>query len=315
MAGIDKATGRVVALVVLLVVSVVALRGYFPGSQHTPTQQPIGSVSAFVAVIALLGGSLAVAAVAVITRVRNRRVVAASPAGRSEWFRSGGGGRSRRRVLLVWLGLIAACLVIVFSLALLVVRLGIDQPRLGAGPSTATPGGGTAPPARQPPSESGPSLLGYLYATTMLFVLVLAGGSIVVFRRLRRAAEPSRVAGEDFEPSAPEARSESLARAATLGLAEVGDLSREPRQAIIACYVAMERELGNVPQAVPQDFDTASEVLARAVEHHALQTDSAVPLVDLFAEARFSPHVMNEGHRDMAVRALQLVMEELRSVA
>jgi hypothetical protein len=112
--------------------------------------------------------------------------------------------------------------------------------------------------------------------------------------------------GIDCRLSQAAPRSESLARAATLGLAEVGDLSREPRQAIIACYLAMERQLGNVPDAVPQDFDTASEVLARAVEHRALQTDSAVPLVDLFAEARFSPHVMNEGHRDMAVRALQL---------
>jgi len=315
MTGEGKPTGRVISLVALVVVSVVALRGYFPGSQHTPTQQPIGSVSVFVSVVALLGVSLAVVAIAVITRVRNRRVVVASPAGRSDWLRSGSSGRSSRRALLVGLGLIAACLVVVFLLALLVVRLGIDHPLPGAGPHIATPGGGIAPPAPHPPAESGPSLLGYLYATTMLFVLVLAGGSIVVFRKTRRAAEPSRVARVDFEPSAAEARSESLTRAATLGLAAVGDLSREPRHAIIACYVAMERELGNVPDAIPQDFDTASEVLARAVEHHALQTDSAVPLVDLFAEARFSPHVMNEGHRDSAMRALQLVLAELRSVA
>ena len=80
------------------------------------------------------------------------------------------------------------------------------------------------------------------------------------------------------------------------------DLSREPREAIIACYAAMERELANVPGAVPQDFDTPTEVLARAVEHHALHADNAVQLVNLFDEARFSPHVMNEGHRDVAVR-------------
>jgi hypothetical protein len=61
---------------------------------------------------------------------------------------------------------------------------------------------------------------------------------------------------------------------------EIGDLSREPRQAIIACYAVMERELGNVPDAVPQDFDTASEVLARAVEHHALHDKSAKQLGD-----------------------------------
>lgn len=82
--------------------------------------------------------------------------------------------------------------------------------------------------------------------------------------------------------------------------------------AIIACYVAMERELARVPGAAPQDFDTASEVLARAVDHQALAPDSATQLVDLFDEARFSPHVMNEGHREVAVQVLQRVLSELR---
>ena len=91
----------------------------------------------------------------------------------------------------------------------------------------------------------------------------------------------------------------------------MADLSREPREAIIACYAAMERELANVPAAVPQDFDTPTEVLARAVEHHALHADNAVQLVNLFEEARFSPHVMNEGHREVAVRVLRLVLDEL----
>ena len=106
---------------------------------------------------------------------------------------------------------------------------------------------------------------------------------------------------------------ESLVRAAELGLAEMTDLSREPREAIIACYAAMERELANVPGAVPQEFDTPTEVLARAVEHHALQADNAIQLVNLFEEARFSPHVMNEGHRQVAVDVLGLVLAELRS--
>ena len=56
------------------------------------------------------------------------------------------------------------------------------------------------------------------------------------------------------------------------------------------------------PARLPQDCDTPSEVLARAVDRHALHADSATQLVELFEEARFSPHVMNEGHRDTAVR-------------
>ena len=75
----------------------------------------------------------------------------------------------------------------------------------------------------------------------------------------------------------------------------------------------MERELANVPGAAPQDFDTPTEVLVRAVEHRALHADNAAQLVNLFEEARFSPHVMNEGHREEAVNVLRLVLAELRS--
>jgi gamma-glutamyltranspeptidase/glutathione hydrolase len=116
--------------------------------------------------------------------------------------------------------------------------------------------------------------------------------------------------GDPKQPP-PELPSDSLVRAAERGLAAMADLGRDPRAAIIGCYAAMERELANVPGAVPQEFDTPSEVLARAVHQHALRADNAVQLVTLFAEARFSPHVMNEGHRDDAVRILRLVLDEL----
>ncbi|HVQ97286.1 MAG TPA: DUF4129 domain-containing protein, partial [Mycobacterium sp.] len=115
-------------------------------------------------------------------------------------------------------------------------------------------------------------------------------------------------------PAAPPGP-KSLARAAERGLAEIGDLSREPREAIIACYAAMERELAQFPGSAPQAFDTATEVLARAVARHTLSAENATQLVNLFAEARFSPHVMTEQHRETAVNALQSVLAELSSQA
>jgi hypothetical protein len=149
----------------------------------------------------------------------------------------------------------------------------------------------------------------------LILMAFIAVGTAVVSRRQRRIAHyPDSDAGGLDVPSHPGA-AESLARAAEVGLAEIGDLSREPREAIIACYAAMERELTHVPGAVPLDCDTPAEVLARAVDHHALRADSATQLVELFEEARFSPHVMNEGHRDAAVEALRLVLADVRSMA
>ena len=148
----------------------------------------------------------------------------------------------------------------------------------------------------------------------MLMMLVFVG-TVIAARRQRRGATTLVWRGDEQRPTKPAAGSDSLARAAEVGLAEIGDLSREPREAIIACYAAMERQLENSPEVVPRESDTPSEVLARAVEHHALRADSATELVDLFEEARFSPHVMTEAHREIAVRVLRLVLAELRTVA
>ncbi|MDP9167870.1 MAG: DUF4129 domain-containing protein, partial [Actinomycetota bacterium] len=185
-------------------------------------------------------------------------------------------------------------------------------------PSAAQQAPAAGDPRPPPAPEPGPAadLLGYFYGMTVVFLLILVVGTIVASRRQRRPdSSGASVPGEDGQPAVAADGSDSLARAAEVGLAEVGDLSREPRKAIIACYAAMERQLSLLPDAAPRDFDTASEVLARAVEHHALAPDSATQLVDLFEEARFSPHVMDEGHRDAAVAVLTQVLGELRSHA
>jgi hypothetical protein len=151
-----------------------------------------------------------------------------------------------------------------------------------------------------------------MFAMAALLVVVVIG--MVVLRvRGRRGAGPLPFTADEPEREPLVPGPGSLALAAERGLAEVGDLSREPREAIIACYAAMEHALANAPGAAPQESDTPSEVLARAVEHEAIHAGSATELVTLFAEARFSTHVMNEGHREAAERALRLVLDELRS--
>jgi len=177
----------------------------------------------------------------------------------------------------------------------------------------SAPGKAAAPP--QHPADRSGKVLGYLGASTVLLLVTLVTASLLTARARRRIVTTEVVAGHDGQPAAAASGSESLARAAEKGLAEIGDLSREPREAIIACYAAMERELEHIPGSAPQDFDTATEVLARAVRQHALSADNATQLVDLFAEARFSPHVMNEQHREVAVAALELVLAELSPAA
>jgi hypothetical protein len=309
MPGINKPTGRVVALIVLLITVAAALRGYLPAQERAPLAAVGGSRAAMIFVIAALAGTLVLMTVAVIARLRDPRAVAPTAQSLSDMI-GGGKGRPSWRVLLIALAVIVAWLLIAMLLSHLFVPHGV-------GPSAPTPdqsappsAHGNAPPPKQQP-QNDRDMLGILLASSIPMFLIILAGAVINFRRRHRKATPGTIADDHVVTPAPARRSESLVRAAEVGLAEMTDLSREPREAIIACYAAMEGELANVPGAVPQDFDTPTEVLARAVEHHALHADNAVHLVNLFEEARFSPHVMNEGHREVAVRVLRLVLDEL----
>ncbi len=317
MPRIDKPTGRVVALIVLLITVAAALRGYFPASDRGPLAAAGGSRAAMIFVVAALTGTLALMTVAVIARMRDPRA-ALPTAGELPEMIGRGKGRPSWRVLLIGLAVLVAWLLITMALAHLFAPHAVTPqappPDSGASPPTQV----TTPPPRQHPKEDQKDtgdMVGILLVSSVPMLLIIVAAAIINTRRRWRRATPETIADDYAESRAPAQRSELLVRAAEVGLAEMADLSREPREAIIACYAAMERELANVPATAPQDFDTPTEVLARAVEHHALHADNAVQLVNLFEEARFSPHVMNEGHREVAVRVLRLVLDELASQA
>jgi hypothetical protein len=310
MTGLDRSTKRAVAVIVLLVLAASALRGYLPDRERGHREEPTSSpVSTFV-VGTLVIMSLAIVAIALVIRMRDRRAKPASP-GPLRGPIGAAGTLSTWHFVLITLGLLLLWLLINWLLPHLGQLFGIDQPPPGTPESPPVTSTGQPPPSRPPPPQEDGTLFKVLAGTTVIFMVLVAMATVFASRR-RPRGDSYPITGDGTAQPAPAATG-SLARAAERGLAEIGDVSREPREAIIACYAAMERELMNVPVAAPQDCDTPTEVLARAVEHHALHAESAAQLVDLFEEARFSPHVMNEGHRDIAVRALQLVLTELRS--
>ena len=316
MPGIDKPTGRVVALIVLLLVVAAALRGYLPAPARATRTEPGSSRAALMIVIIALSATVGLMAVAIFARLRDPRPAAPHPEDLSEMLGTGM-GRPSWRVLLIGLGVIAAWLLIAMLLARFLVAHGVTPPARAPDTTAPRPPGTAAPQQQQPqqPHNNSGTVLGILLVSSALTLLMIVTGTVIMARRRRRAAASAPIADDYVESLPPPIRSESLVRAAELGLAEAGDLSREPREAIISCYAAMERGLANVPGAVPQDFDTPTEVLVRAVERRALHADNAVQLVNLFEEARFSPHVMNEEHREVAVEVLRLVLAELRRAA
>lgn len=316
----DRASGRVIAPAVLLLAVGAATRGYLPGATHGQRRPPeTASPAESIILAALLAVSLGAVAVAVVQRIRQQRASAGSM---GELSATAGAHRARPawRALLTGLAAVTLWLLAIFVLARLagVHHITLPQgwfgsrgelPASPAGPDGPGPGSPQHPSAR--PDDSTGDVFGYLLmiGVGLLAVAVTA----IVAARFRRAAPVTPDTATVPVVARPPTAGETLARAAELGLTRIADRSREPRDAIIACYAVMERHLADVPDAAPRDFDTATEVLARAVEHHALPAHNASRLVELFTEARFSPHLMTEQHRTDAVAVLQLVLQELRT--
>ncbi len=306
----DRATARVVAVIVLLIAVAASLRGYLPGGDRAERQQPPHSGASLVYVAALLSISLVIVGVSVVARLRDPRRVASSARALPTRL-SDGSGRPRWRVLLIGAAVLVAWLVLLFLLSRF-VGPHVDQPQPTPQSGVpASPGSAPQRPGRQD-GEPDREVLRYLIVSTVAMLVMIVAGAVIA--RRRRVVEPAIMVAHPLSaPAPPAAAAPSLVRAAESGLAEIEDPKHEPRQAIIACYAAMERELRRFPGAVPQDFDTPTEVLARAVEHRALHVDNASELVNLFEEARFSPHVMTEAHRGRAIDVLRLVLADMRS--
>lgn len=314
MPGADKATARTVAVIVLILLAGVGLRGHLPGAERVAEKPGEPGAGPLVAVLVMLALSMAVIAVSIVSQSRNP-VVRPETNGDLPRERGGDGSRWTWRMALV----VAAALVVWLLVVVALMRLGgwlempTDQP---TDPSTAPgpPGAvDSTPPQAEPEPPGSTAVIGYFAGAAALFVVLSVIATMVARGKRRRptAAETDADAGQ----GQPAGGTGSLARAAERGLIAIGDLSREPREAIIACYAAMERSLGKSPGAMPLDSDTPSEVLARAVDRNLLHGGNATELVDLFEEARFSTHVMGEDHREAAVRVLQVVLRELQDAA
>lgn len=289
----------------LLFAAGVAIRGRMPVPHAAPRGPATDSPGSSIGIVALLSVSMLVMAIAMFSRHRGPP----RPAPRE--FPEGLGGERVRWNLR--LGLIALGLLIVWLLAIVVLNrlgLGPDSRPMGVPAVPGSPGGSPpATPAPSSPAKSGDTSRLLIATTAVLVVMTVIATVVAGLRRPR--AEALSVTGEAAPVVA--AGPGPLAVAAERGLAEVGNLNLQPREAIIACYAAMEQALAGAPDAAPQASDTPSEVLARAVGNHALSPASASELVALFTEARFSTHVMTEQARQAAERALRSVLDELRS--
>ncbi|GAA1994765.1 hypothetical protein GCM10009838_68990 [Catenulispora subtropica] len=161
----------------------------------------------------------------------------------------------------------------------------------------------------------GLSLSEWVARSLLILVLAAAVGLIAyaVYRLVRQRWFPRAALPVLEFDDLVDADLEQLADAVAAGsqaLAYRGDA----REAVIACYAAMEDALGadgNGRHAA----DTPEDFLRRVTGAQLIPAGPARRLTDLFREARFSGHSIGEPERDGAREALDAISEHLRARA
>jgi hypothetical protein len=133
------------------------------------------------------------------------------------------------------------------------------------------------------------ALLGVLFAA-------LVGGAAWLFWPDRRA--PARAVEED-----------PILEEVDAGIDDLESI-RDPREAVISCYARLEAMVERAGIA-RLESDTPEELMARVLRAHRAADASLSQLTELFARARFSPHRIDDGMRDDALRALRDVRDQL----
>jgi flagellar basal body-associated protein FliL len=139
----------------------------------------------------------------------------------------------------------------------------------------------------------------------VLVVVALAAAAVAAYvlaaRRRRPQAESDAAAAEDLADVLDDT---------------LDDLRAEPdpRRAVIAAYARLERALGSVGYSRSRS-ETAEEYVARILGLLEIDSGAIRRLTDLFTQAKFSHHQIDEDMKTRAIDALVEVRDGLRAAA
>ncbi len=185
----DRATGRVVAVIVLLIAIAASLRGYLPGVERAEQQRPPDNGSSLFYVspclacrwLSWLWPSLSGSG----TRVERRPVPAAC---RTRF--SGGRGRPAWRVLLIGAGLLVVWLLVVWLLSRFTVLGSVGQVQSTPASVAPAPANNVSRPPQPRDVGGDRSMLHYLIASTVAVLVLIVVGAIGATRRRRIGEAP-----------------------------------------------------------------------------------------------------------------------------
>ncbi|MEN3306607.1 MAG: hypothetical protein V7603_2809 [Micromonosporaceae bacterium] len=168
-----------------------------------------------------------------------------------------------------------------------------------------------APPAS--PSASKPIELGWLNGVLEVVcgIAVALVAAVLIFLLVRNSLE-TRKGRLPVEPEQTRqlTRREEVLAAVDAGLSDLDDDDRDPRRAVIACWVRLEQAAAAA--GTPREpGDSPTDLVARLLAAHQVSAQVLYPLADVYRLARYATHTVDSGMRDQARAALRQLRAEL----
>jgi hypothetical protein len=106
------------------------------------------------------------------------------------------------------------------------------------------------------------------------------------------------------------ASAEEVVAALDAGLIDLSDADLDPRRAVIACWLRLEQAAAaaGTPR---QATDTPTDLVTRLLGEHNVSGDVLGSFADVYREARYATHTVDERMREQARAALQRLRAEL----
>jgi hypothetical protein len=208
-----------------------------------------------------------------------------------------------RRALLMIVSMLLVAMALAFVLSLLEAASSHKMPpSLLPNPSPSVTRHGYKLPFRYGHVTGGGDIGTLLIYAAIAALVVVAMFAFLILLRRRRAMS---IEAPEPEPD----DTDTLRSALRAGQAALRSIS-DARQAIISCYAAMERSLGQAG-AERAAAETPEELLARVSASGIVHGAAAARLTRLFYEARFSEHDLPETARLTAMHSLADIELEL----
>ncbi len=215
---------------------------------------------------------------------------------------------------------LAAVLALLFLASLAATRSAPQLERFNpdAAPTTEAPP--LLPPSQeavvrpsQQPAAAGDELPDWT-GTVALVLLGLVGVvviGLVSWALLRQTLSRRGSRKGRRDPPRPESRTaEDLVAALDAGLQELSDTDRDPRRAVIACWVRLEQAAAAA--GTPRHAgDSPTDLVARLLAEQRLDAGVLTPFAAVYRQARYATHTVDDQMRRQARSALERLRVDL----